>query len=173
MKPTIERFLSKINVIGSGCWEWKGNKNYKGYGNFSLKDKYVSAHRFIYEYYHGSICPDLTIDHLCQNRACVNPQHLEEVTLKINILRGNGLCAINARKTHCKRGHEFIEENTYLDKNGGRYCRICKKQSIKLWQQNNQETYNTYSTKWRQINREKIRLKARLIRQKRKIEVHN
>ena len=88
------------------------------------------AHRWSYEYFVGSIPKDLTIDHLCRNTLCVNPKHLDPVTRKENILRGEGFAARNARKTHCIYGHEFTKLNTYLQReNGGvwRKCRKCRR----------------------------------------------
>ena len=123
-KSPIERFLSKIHINDSGCWELPAWKNQYGYGQFSIKNKIFKAHRFIYEYYHGAICPDLTIDHLCRNRKCCNPLHLEQVTKKENMLRGIGITALNAKKTHCIHGHEFNEENTWYIQ-GGRRCKTC------------------------------------------------
>ncbi len=129
---TIERFLKKIKILDNGCWEWVASKNPNGYGQFGANGTHpISSHRFIYEYYHGSICPDLTIDHLCRNRACVNVNHLEQVTMKVNVLRGNTITAINSRKTHCIHGHEFTPENTYIRKEGKRNCKACTLESCR------------------------------------------
>ena len=124
MKPAIERFLSKINVVDSGCWEWSKPICPNGYANFGINYRKMYAHRFIYEYYTGQLDPNLTIDHLCRNRKCVNPEHLEQVTMKENILRGQSPSALCAVKTHCLRGHEFTKENTLLIQNR-RQCRKC------------------------------------------------
>lgn len=121
MRPIIERFLSKISVSPSGCWDWMGAKNNCGYGFFWDGYSTGTVHRFIYEYYYGQICPDLTIDHLCGNRKCANPLHLEQVTQKENIQRGH---SYNGKLTHCKRGHEFTVENTIIAQNKRR-CRTC------------------------------------------------
>jgi hypothetical protein len=94
------------------------------YGRLKGK-KLILAHRFEYEKVYGKIHSDLVIDHLCRNGLCVNPKHLEAVSNKENILRGEGICAINARKTHCKRGHLLSAENTYCRKNGKRDCKLC------------------------------------------------
>lgn len=94
------------------------------YGRLQGKEL-ILAHRFEYEKVHGKIPSELVIDHLCRNGLCVNPKHLEAVTNKENILRGEGICAINARKTHCKRGHLLSSENIYQRKNGKRDCKLC------------------------------------------------
>jgi len=124
LKPVLERFLLKINVVDSGCWEWTGNLC-RNYAHLRKGTKILSAHRFIYEYYHGEIDHNLVIDHLCSNTKCVNPLHLKQVTQQENVLRSNGLAAIHARKTYCIRGHKFTPENTYIRPSGGRRCRMC------------------------------------------------
>ena len=134
MISPIERFLSKISITKSGCWEWTGYLDKDGYGTFWSRNVTLGAHRFAFEYYYGAICPDLTINHLCRNRRCVNPEHLEQITNKENVLKGVGLTAINARKTHCMRGHEFTPENTYSYSNQ-RICKICVSQYQKDYRQ--------------------------------------
>lgn len=122
----IQRFLSKIKIVGS-CWEWTANLNNKGYGQFLFQKKQWKAHRFSYELFYGDLDDTLTIDHLCRNRKCQNPKHLEQVPMTENVLRGNGPTAVNKRKTHCPQGHEYSVENTTILKNGGRRCKICQK----------------------------------------------
>jgi len=146
MKSVIERFLNKIDV-SDDCWEWKACKNNRGYGVFTIKHKNILAHRYIYEYYHGMICPDLTIDHLCRNHACVNPEHLEQVTQRENVLRGFSKQAENAKKTHCIHGHEFTEENTYIRTVGGRACRTCSLYGNRKYRSLNREEYNRINQK--------------------------
>lgn len=106
------------------CWNWMGVTS-KGYGYFMKKQRLVSAHRESYIMLVGNIEDNLTIDHLCRNKACVNPEHMELVSMKENILRSNNPAAINARKTHCIRGHELKGRHLYIDKGGGRNCRTC------------------------------------------------
>jgi hypothetical protein len=95
----------------SGCWRWTGYIGGGGYGTVMLKrqgagkKRHVLAHRFVYSILVGPVPPDLTLDHLCRNRACVNPAHLEPVTMRVNVLRGIGPAALNARKEYCSRGH--------------------------------------------------------------------
>lgn len=122
---TKQRFWEKVEKTDS-CWNWLGGKT-AGYGRIKIKNKCVYAHRFSYSLLKGKLDPNLTIDHLCRNRACVNPDHLEQVTMKINVLRGIGASAINAKKTHCKKGHEYTKENTYVYENNWRMCKTCTK----------------------------------------------
>lgn len=108
-----------------GCWEWKGSRLKGGYAHAHRPHRRILAHRFAYELLVGPIPQGLHLDHLCRNRACVNPAHLEPVSARENILRGTSMCAANAKKTHCKRGHPYDEKNTYINPNGARSCRVC------------------------------------------------
>ena len=121
----IERFKEKTRLVENGCHEWIGAKDGKGYGLLGVDRKVVRAHRFIYRIVHGTIESNLTIDHLCRNRSCVNPEHLEAVTMRINILRGNGMGARWSKRSSCDFGHLFTGENLIVRKDGGRRCRKC------------------------------------------------
>lgn len=98
--------------------------NPKGYGLFWIYNTYHSAHRFIYEQLVGPIGGGLQLDHLCRVRHCVNPDHLEPVTQRVNMMRGQGLAARNAKKTHCIRGHRLAGENIHTYDNK-RSCKKC------------------------------------------------
>lgn len=126
--PTDVRFFKFVDKWYDGCWRWMGGFHHSGYGLFTpYQSKTVWAHRFSYELAKGPIPDGLVIDHLCRVPSCVNPDHLEAVTPRENALRGNTIPAANAAKTHCKNGHEYTPENTYLTSKNQRQCRICNK----------------------------------------------
>jgi hypothetical protein len=119
------RFWEKVQKTES-CWLWVGARTKGGYGLFRHQGVAQYAHRLSYSAEKGPIPQGLHIDHLCRVRNCVNPVHLEAVTKKENDLRGLGQGGLNARKTHCPRGHEYDESNTYLYR-GNRQCLICRR----------------------------------------------
>jgi len=112
-------------VRTDGCWQWVRRFNDGGYGIIVIGGRRNRAHRVFYEAAKGPVPSGLVLDHLCRNRGCVNPDHLEPVTNRVNILRGEAPSAKRARQTHCHRGHEFTTENTYDPGRGGRACRQC------------------------------------------------
>ena len=116
-----ERLAPGYVIQENGCWEWIGAKGTGGYGRF----RHAPAHRVMYERLVGPIPAGLQIDHLCRNRDCVNPAHLEPVTQTVNILRGDGWAGLHARKTHCPRGHPLEGANLLIVTHGWRRCRIC------------------------------------------------
>ena len=118
------RFMNKSD----GCWLWKGFVGKNGYGQFTENSKTILAHRWSYENSYGKIRKDREIDHLCRNRGCVNPNHLEAVTCKENIRRGE-TGKWQRDKTHCPSGHSY--ELAYVRPNGHRSCRICNKERMR------------------------------------------
>lgn len=109
----------------SGCWLWTGALNGAGYGAVGRDNKVLRVHRVTYELLIGPIPDGLQLDHLCRNRACCNPSHLEPVTNRTNWLRGQHHTAVLLRDGVCRRGHEMTPENTYTRKSGGQLCRAC------------------------------------------------
>ena len=136
LRPLHVRILERIQTDEFGCWEWIGKLNDKGYGvirkNKSVDPKQLMnlTHRVVYEALVGDIPIGLEIDHVCRNRKCCNPKHLEPVTRRENILRGEAPAAVNARKTHCNNGHPLFGGNLRIDGLGRRICIICRRIAV-------------------------------------------
>lgn len=137
-----ERFWAKVSREGpvsthrpelGPCWTWTAARTKGGYGTFGTGSRLV--HRISYELLVGPIPEGLELDHLCRNRQCVRPEHLEPVTPKENQRRGFSVSGLNARKAHCDSGHEFNEANTHLTKNGARRCRACARERMRSYRQ--------------------------------------
>lgn len=131
-EPAVDRFWSKVTVAGANsCWEWQACKSTGGYGRFFVAGLTRYAHRVAYEIVRGPIPDGLHIDHLCSNRSCVNPLHMEPVTKGENTRRGwrtnGGRAKAQRRLTHCKHGHPFTPENTRIGRNGWRLCIECSR----------------------------------------------
>ncbi len=122
-----DRFLDKIAFEpNTGCWLWTAGRNADGYGWFKAEQGAVLAHRYAYERLIGPVPDGRQLDHLCRVRHCVNVfGHIEPVTCRENVLRGTGLAADAARRTHCINGHPFDEQNTIRRRSGRRDCRAC------------------------------------------------
>jgi len=127
-----DRFWRKVEEdLETGCWVWRACRRENGYGQFNLQHKRpVRAHRLSYRMLVGPTPSWLEIDHLCRNRACVNPAHMELVTRKENVQRSP---IHNHAKTYCVRGHSYSEENTYRKPDGRRECRICRRDQCREW----------------------------------------
>lgn len=130
---TAEEYIQDRVVIDpeTGCWEWLLCHNSDGYSRAVFLGKEWKAHRLSYVTFVGPIKDGLTIDHLCRNRGCLNPDHLEVVSLKENILRGDGWGGKHRRKTQCVRGHAFDESNTLVNARGWRVCVTCKREKAR------------------------------------------
>jgi hypothetical protein len=128
-----ERFWSKVDQSAgpAACWPWTAYRTSDGYGRFNVdRRRPEGAHRVAWRFSGGSIPDGFTLDHLCRNRSCCNPAHLDPVTSRINVLRGVGPTAQRARQTHCRQGHPLSGDNLRVDKRGYRSCRRCRT----LWQ---------------------------------------
>lgn len=126
----LERFEAKFALDSvTGCWLWTACRTGGGYGQFSgTHRRCVPAHVWSYEHYVGPIPRGLVLDHLCRVRHCVNPMHLEPVSVGENLLRGETRAAANAAKTHCQNGHPLTGDNLYLKPGHreGHFQRICR-----------------------------------------------
>lgn len=118
----LKHKVISLGTLDDMCWIWTNALDNDGYGVVSVNGEQRRVHRVAYELIFGAIKKG-TVDHLCRNRACYNPGHLEDVSNSENVKRGG-----NTLKTHCPHDHEYTEENTYINPQGGRECRICKSQ---------------------------------------------
>ncbi len=136
------RFWRKVHVAPNGCWVWTassvGPPGFKGASYWSREEqRMVYAYRCSYEAFVGTIPSHLEIDHLCRNRLCVRPSHLEAVTHRENVRRGEApLIAgrFNSDKIYCPQGHPYNLENTHIDTRGARQCRVCNRDRMRRQQ---------------------------------------
>jgi hypothetical protein len=128
MESIEARFWEKVEKTET-CWNWTASKN-RRYGAFKVggrQGRNIAAHRFAYEMLVGEIPEDLVLDHLCRNKKCVNPDHLEPVTQRINVHRHFEMIG----RTHCKNGHEWNDDNIYMVEGKYPQCRPCKYEAVK------------------------------------------
>ena len=172
--PDIDRefFLKKVEKTET-CWLWRGAMKNTGYGEMTLrvngKKKYFRAHRVSFKIFKDEeLEQGLVIDHICRNKACVNPEHLRQVSYRTNVLENSvAPAALNSAKVMCPRGHLYDEANTSFNSSNGRLCNECNRiSSISYYHKNKDSSRserNIRSLKYRTANKEKINLRAREI----------
>lgn len=172
----VQRFFSKIQVDkNTGCWTWTAYRNRLGYGKVAWKGEATTIHRIMYAWLVAPLPRGFAarktaqLDHLCKNRACCNPTHLELVTQKTNILRSTAPSAGYARRAHCSKGHEFTPENTYKSKKGERICRTCQLERGRLNYQRNREHVLARTSANQRRNRDRYNANQRRRRAKQKL----
>lgn len=147
--PIEQRLMERHKKLPNGCWEWTGRKHNMGYGTIGWRGKeWFLAHRASYIVFKSEIQDGLEIDHLCRNRLCINPDHLEAVTHIVNVQRG-----ANSLKTHCPQGHEY----DLVSKNGTRGCRTCNNERAKVYRAKYPERVAERMKKWNEKNPDKRR----------------
>jgi len=149
--PPIARFWQKVKKTENGCWRWTAYIDSDGYGRFYWQSGRTAglAHQFSYAFFKAPLDPTLTVDHVCRNRWCVNPDHLRQISGYQNILIGEGASAVNARKTRCKRGHAFSSNNTRIASDGSRVCLICEKERVDKYRTKNPKAARLAAQRYR------------------------
>ncbi|MFE4834445.1 HNH endonuclease [Arthrobacter sp. NPDC056691] len=136
-RDPAERFWEKVDVLNpDDCWLWTAALTEKGYGTFYFNGQCVGAHRWSWESVNGPVPDGLVLDHLCRVHDCVNPGHLEPVTIAENTRRAVAFGvygSANRNKTHCPRRHPYNVENTYVSKSGSRHCRVCIRERLRKY----------------------------------------
>ena len=131
LKTRLE--AKSIPEPNSGCWIWIGALRKGDYGQIVIDGKKKLAHRISYEIHKGPIPEGMELDHICRMHQCINPDHLEAVSHRVNVLRGAAPSAVHAAKTHCSKGHEFSASITINGK-VRRHCKICKRITQRAWE---------------------------------------
>lgn len=152
--------MEKVRRTENGCWQWTEYLDSHGYARLWVNRKNVGAHRWSYEHHVGPIPEGLQIDHLCRNRSCVNPEHLEAVTPSVNVRRGvlSEVLRLRAEaRTHCRRGHEYAPENLYLNPHGERACLACKRRKAREYYERNRDLVIQRTAAWHAANPERAR----------------
>lgn len=164
MNQLPEKIRARIVQSGDGCWEWKGAKS-SGYGYVRWEGRAARVHRVAYECARGAIPDGLVLDHLCRNRACCNPDHLEPVTNETNLSRNAW-----SLKAYCPQGHEYSLENTGVTKGSGwRYCKACNRRKASRYYHENIGVEREKRVDYRNANREQINARRRVARQRKAV----
>lgn len=160
MTPQRMRFWDFVQQTPL-CWLWRGPLTDKGYGYISFGRKNVGAHVVSYSIIRGPVPEGLELDHLCRIRDCVNPDHLEPVTSRTNVLRGVGPSAQNARKTHCQNGHAY--DTTWVGHRSirMRICKTCRRALSSRWLAENRKVVNQRRRKWYAAEKERVNARRR------------
>jgi len=148
----LERVLNRIMVSDTDCWEFQGCRLKSGYGRVGWNGRLWLTHRITYTFLVGDIPDDLEIDHLCKNKPCCNPEHLEPVTRSENIRRGtqwHHTVERESSKTRCPRGHQYDQINTYITAKGHRQCRLCKRIAGQKYAASHRGVIAERSREWR------------------------
>ena len=160
----IARYVEPVTE--SGCWLWIGTIEANGYGRLRVGKRKLLAHRVLFSIHRGRLGDTDYLDHLCRVRCCVNPDHLEIVDFRTNVLRGIGPSAKNARKTHCPLGHPYDDTNTHIEHGGGRKCRACDR--VAYW--NNREKVLAKRKSYAQLHSEQVKARTRAYRARKNAE---
>lgn len=172
---TLRERMDRLSMPepNTGCTLFMGSQQKEGYGRVCFNGKVHLAHRVSYEMHVGPIPDGLVLDHLCRVPGCVNPRHLEPVTNRENVFRGVGPTPKNAAKTHCPRGHEYNDANTFRRQNGHRACRACAREKdaqrrvrerdvrrakAKEYYMENKERCAAVNKTWKEANKEKLKI---------------
>lgn len=155
---SIKKRLFKLSFPepNTGCFIWCAATYTNGYGYMTYNKKSISAHRLSYFIHKGIIPAGLVVDHLCNNKYCINPEHLEVKTQRENTLRSSSISAINAAKTHCDNGHPY-ENNVRINKRGSRDCLICLTAKKKRHYDKNLDSILKKKAEYYKKNRSRIR----------------
>lgn len=129
--------ICEPTTLDTGCWEWPGERTSKGYGRAPMNGKRRRVHRVVYEHFVGPIPAGADLHHRCHNTVCANFEHVEPLQPRDHTLRGSTPPALNALKTHCKRGHPLSGDNLRIGPRGERRCFTCNAENVKEWQRRN------------------------------------